>query len=282
MHFLLPMVQTLGAVQANTSAGETLVVVMGSTINSLDIHRSGTNRPSYQVAVNCYDRLLTFGTKTLEDGSLSYDYDNLQGELAESWEVLGGLGRWPDVHLHPARGHLLGWPPGHRRPAGRYSSAQGRDARHRRESGSGKSVTSYALLRILDRAGKMANGSIVLGGVDIGGATERTMSEMRGRELSMIFQNPRAALNPIRAVGRQIEDVLIQHGLATRGNARNKAIQMLEADKIRDPEQRYHAYPFELSGGMCQRIVIAIQKPQGTHTEQGVGGMRSEPQAHLS
>lgn len=126
------------------------------------------------------------------------------------------------------------------------------------ESGSGKSVTSYALLRILDRAGKIANGSIVFGGVDIGGATERTMSEMRGRELSMIFQNPRAALNPIRAVGRQIEDVLIQHGLATRGNARHKAIQMLEAVKIRDPEQRYHAYPFELSGGMCQRIVIAI------------------------
>ena len=126
------------------------------------------------------------------------------------------------------------------------------------ESGSGKSVTSYALLRILDRAGKIANGSIVFGGVDIGGATERTMSEMRGRELSMIFQNPRAALNPIRAVGRQIEDVLIQHGLATRGNARHKAMKMLEAVKIRDPEQRYHAYPFELSGGMCQRIVIAI------------------------
>ncbi len=126
------------------------------------------------------------------------------------------------------------------------------------ESGSGKSVTSYALLRILDRAGRIAKGSIVFGGVDIGGAGERTMGEMRGRELSMIFQNPRAALNPIRAVGHQIEDVLIQHGLATRGNAPAKAIQMLEAVKIRDPEKRYHAYPFELSGGMCQRIVIAI------------------------
>lgn len=80
----LPFLKVLPAM-ANTN--ETLVVVMGSTINSLDIHRSGTNRPSYQVAVNCYDRLMTFGTKTLEDGSLSYDYDNLQGELAESWEV---------------------------------------------------------------------------------------------------------------------------------------------------------------------------------------------------
>lgn len=126
------------------------------------------------------------------------------------------------------------------------------------ESGSGKSVTSYALLRILDRAGRIADGSIVFGGVDVGGADERTMSELRGREMSMIFQNPRAALNPIRAVGRQIEDVMIEHGLATRGNAHGKAIKMLEAVRIREPEQRYHAYPFELSGGMCQRIVIAI------------------------
>ncbi|AJY51231.1 dipeptide ABC transporter ATP-binding protein [Halomonas sp. KO116] len=126
------------------------------------------------------------------------------------------------------------------------------------ESGSGKSVTSYALLRILDRAGRIADGSIVFGGVDVGGADECTMSELRGREMSMIFQNPRAALNPIRAVGRQIEDVMIQHGLATRGNARGKAIKMLQAVRIREPEQRYHAYPFELSGGMCQRIVIAI------------------------
>lgn len=126
------------------------------------------------------------------------------------------------------------------------------------ESGSGKSVTSYALLRILDRAGRIASGRITFGGVDIGHADARTMGEMRGRELSMIFQNPRAALNPIRAVGRQIEDVMIQHGLATHGNARTKAIRMLAAVKIRDPEQRYHAYPFELSGGMCQRIVIAI------------------------
>ena len=126
------------------------------------------------------------------------------------------------------------------------------------ESGSGKSVTSYALLRILDRAGQIADGSIVFGGVDVGGADERTMSELRGREMSMIFQTPRAALNPIRPIGRQIEDVMIEHGLATRGNARGKAIKMLEAVRIRDPEERYHAYPFELSGGMCQRIVIAI------------------------
>lgn len=95
---VLPFLKVLPAL---ASTNETLVVVMGSTINSLDIHRSGTNRPSYQVAVNCYDRLMTFGTKTLEDDSLSYDYDNLQGELAESWEVSED-GRRLTFHLREA------------------------------------------------------------------------------------------------------------------------------------------------------------------------------------
>lgn len=126
------------------------------------------------------------------------------------------------------------------------------------ESGSGKSVTSYAVMRILDRAGRIADGSIVFSGVDVGGATERTMAELRGREMSMVFQNPRAALNPIRTIGRQIEDVLIEHALAVPATAKEKAIEALQAVRIARPEERYHAYPFELSGGMCQRVVIAI------------------------
>src|SRR5467141_3101840 len=79
------------------------------------------------------------------------------------------------------------------------------------ESGSGKSVTSYAVMRILDRAGRIARGSVVFGGLDVRAAGESDMRNLRGREISMIFQNPRAALNPIRKVGRQIEDVLLQH-----------------------------------------------------------------------
>jgi len=126
------------------------------------------------------------------------------------------------------------------------------------ESGSGKSVTSYAVLGILDRAGKIANGRIVYGGMELQKAPERDMMDVRGREISMIFQNPRAALNPIRRIGHQIGDVLIQHNRATRSTARAKAIEILKAVKIRNPEQRYEAYPFELSGGMCQRVVIAI------------------------
>jgi len=126
------------------------------------------------------------------------------------------------------------------------------------ESGSGKSVTSYAVMRILDRAGRIVSGSIGFGGMSLHDADEAAMSELRGREISMVFQNPRAALNPIRPVGRQIEDVLIRHAQATHDQARMKAIAMLERVRIHDAARRYHAYPFELSGGMCQRVVIAI------------------------
>jgi len=126
------------------------------------------------------------------------------------------------------------------------------------ESGSGKSVTAYAVMRILDRAGRIAEGSVAFSGLDLRAVREREMRDLRGREISMIFQNPRAALNPIRKVGHQIEDVLRQHARAGSGDARQKAIEALEQVRIGRPEERYHAYPFELSGGMCQRVVIAL------------------------
>jgi peptide/nickel transport system ATP-binding protein len=127
------------------------------------------------------------------------------------------------------------------------------------ESGSGKSVTSYAVMRILDRAGKIAEGSVMFSGIDVKAATENQMRDLRGREISMIFQNPRAALNPIRKVGDQIEDVLRQHVQQSMvGDRGEKAIEALEQVKIARPRERYHAYPFELSGGMCQRVVIAL------------------------
>ena len=126
------------------------------------------------------------------------------------------------------------------------------------ESGSGKSVTSYAVMRILDRAGKIAEGSVMFSGIDVKAATENEMRDLRGREISMIFQNPRAALNPIRKVGDQIEDVLRQHVQTVATDRGEKAIEALEQVKIARPRERYHAYPFELSGGMCQRVVIAL------------------------
>ena len=126
------------------------------------------------------------------------------------------------------------------------------------ESGSGKSVTSYAVMRILDRAGRIAEGSVLFTNIDVRAADEYGMRELRGREMSMIFQNPRAALNPIRKVGRQIEDVLLEHVKASPSEVTKKAIEILDQVRISRPRERYHAYPFELSGGMCQRVVIAL------------------------
>jgi peptide/nickel transport system ATP-binding protein len=126
------------------------------------------------------------------------------------------------------------------------------------ESGSGKSVTSYAILGILDKAGFVSGGTATYSGIELLPTREATMRDIRGREISMIFQNPRAALNPIRTVGDQISDVLLEHAQCTRDTARAKTIQALKNVKIRDPEQRVDAYPFELSGGMCQRVVIAM------------------------
>ncbi len=126
------------------------------------------------------------------------------------------------------------------------------------ESGSGKSVTSYAVMRILDRAGQIADGSVHFSGVDVKDATEDEMRDLRGREMSMIFQSPRLALNPIRKIGHQIEDVLLQHVQVARSQVTDRAIEALEQVKIARPRERYHAYPFQLSGGMCQRVVIAL------------------------
>ena len=126
------------------------------------------------------------------------------------------------------------------------------------ESGSGKSVTSYAVMRILDRAGRIAEARCISPASTSRAASESAMRDLRGREMSMIFQNPRAALNPIRKVGHQIEDVLLQHAQAAPAQVAEKAIEILDQVRIARPRERYHAYPFELSGGMCQRVVIAL------------------------
>ena len=130
------------------------------------------------------------------------------------------------------------------------------------ESGSGKSVLGYALLGISDRAARVTSGTAMFGGQDLLQASERALADLRGRELSMIFQSPRTALNPIRSVGLQIEDVLRRHAVARGGDLaaslRQRAVQALREVAIADPERRHKAYPFELSGGMCQRVMIAL------------------------
>jgi len=126
------------------------------------------------------------------------------------------------------------------------------------ESGSGKSVTAYAIMGILDPAARVISGRALLGGLDLLAARPEDLAYVRGREIAMIFQNPRTALNPIRPVGRQIADVLERHGNVTHAEAPRRAVELLQAVGIPDPTRRAAAYPFELSGGMCQRVMIAV------------------------
>jgi peptide/nickel transport system ATP-binding protein len=126
------------------------------------------------------------------------------------------------------------------------------------ESGSGKSVTAMAAMRLLDRAGRITSGRIAFRDTDIVAAPERVLRRLRGAAMSMIFQNPRAALNPIRSVGLQIADALRAHRALSAADARREALALLEQVKIRDAVRRLDAYPHELSGGMCQRIMIAM------------------------
>ncbi len=126
------------------------------------------------------------------------------------------------------------------------------------ESGSGKSVTAFCVMRLLDRAGRVTGGRIRFRGEDITRAGRRVLAPLRGAAMSMIFQNPRAALNPIRPVGLQIADVIRAHEAVSAREARERALALLEAVRIREPQARLEAYPHELSGGMCQRVMIAM------------------------
>jgi peptide/nickel transport system ATP-binding protein len=125
------------------------------------------------------------------------------------------------------------------------------------ESGSGKSVTSLAVMGILPSTAAVS-GRAVFGGFDLLAATEAERREYRGRELAMIFQNPRTALNPIRPVGAQIRDVLARHAAMESYKVAERAIELLAQVQIPEPARRIHAYPFELSGGTCQRVMIAL------------------------
>ncbi|RXH02407.1 nickel ABC transporter ATP-binding protein NikE [Bradyrhizobium zhanjiangense] len=126
------------------------------------------------------------------------------------------------------------------------------------ESGSGKSVTGFAVTGLLDKAGRITAGRVKFKGQDITRASGAELRNLHGANMAMIFQNPRAALNPIRPVGAQISDAILSHRRLSKQEARAEALKLLHAVQIRDPERRLDAYPHELSGGMCQRVMIAI------------------------
>jgi peptide/nickel transport system ATP-binding protein len=126
------------------------------------------------------------------------------------------------------------------------------------ESGSGKTTGVMAAIGLLPDNAKVANGRILLQGKDITHASEATLRSVRGTSMAMVFQNSRAALNPIRRIGDQIVDAIRAHKKVSRKQASAQALDLLKAVRFREPERRIHAYPHELSGGMCQRAMIAI------------------------
>lgn len=126
------------------------------------------------------------------------------------------------------------------------------------ESGSGKSVTARAVMRLIRPPGEITQGSVRLNGTDLLRLKNREMEKVRGSQVAMIFQEPGAALNPIMTVGAQIVEALVVHHGLKGGAAREQAIEHLREVGIPAPEERFRAYPHQLSGGMQQRCMIAI------------------------
>jgi peptide/nickel transport system ATP-binding protein len=126
------------------------------------------------------------------------------------------------------------------------------------ESGSGKSVTCRALLGLVQPPGIVRYDKIIFDGADLCPATPRRMQSIRGRRIAMVMQDPKFSLNPVMTVGRQIAEAYRIHNRATRKEARRKTMEMLAAVRIHRPERVYDAYPHEVSGGMGQRIMIAM------------------------
>ena len=127
------------------------------------------------------------------------------------------------------------------------------------ESGSGKSITMKGVMGILPKNGKVVEGSVMFQGNDLTKYSERQMQQVRGSEIAMIFQDPMTSLNPTMKVGKQIEEMLKEHRKEmSKADRKTRAIELLSLVGISNPEARYDQYPHQLSGGMRQRVVIAI------------------------
>ena len=126
------------------------------------------------------------------------------------------------------------------------------------ESGSGKSMTGRAILRLIRPPGIVTADQVSLEGVDLMQKTEREMRDVRGKRVSMVMQDPKFSLNPVMTIGQQIIEAYRLHNKARKSIAYENALSMLEAVSIRDPERVMRAYPHEMSGGMGQRIMIAM------------------------
>ena len=126
------------------------------------------------------------------------------------------------------------------------------------ESGSGKSVTAYSVLQILASSGKIVSGSIKYRGEELVGASKEVMEKIRGNKISIIFQDPMTSLNPVFTIGNQLMEAIMLHTDRNKEQAKERAIEMLRLVGVNEPEKRIKQYPHEFSGGMRQRVMIAM------------------------
>ena len=126
------------------------------------------------------------------------------------------------------------------------------------ESGCGKSMTARAVIGLIRSPGRVSGGSVRLGGRELTGLLPKERRRLMGSEISMVFQEPMSSLNPVMKVGRQVEEALLQHGVCSRKEARERVLEMFRAVEIPEPEARYDSYPHQLSGGLRQRVMIAM------------------------
>jgi peptide/nickel transport system ATP-binding protein len=131
------------------------------------------------------------------------------------------------------------------------------------ESGSGKSMTGRAILRLVPPPGRVTARRLVFEGIDLLAASEPAMRRIRGERIAMVLQDPKFSLNPVMPVGAQVAEAWRVHSGASWRESRRRALEMLEAVRIRNPDRVYHAYPHEVSGGMGQRVMIAMMLAAG-------------------
>lgn len=162
---------------------------------------------------------------------------NIQNERLSFFTPAGEVKALNDVSIHLKEGEVLG--------------IVG-------ESGSGKSVTAYSLMGLTAHPGKLIGGTLDFNGHRINDMSEKKMRKMRGNEVSIIFQDPMTSLNPVYTIGNQIREVIRLHTNKTKKEAQERAVELLELVGINEPLKRLKQYPHELSGGMRQRVMIAI------------------------
>lgn len=126
------------------------------------------------------------------------------------------------------------------------------------ESGSGKSVTAYSIMRILADTGKVVGGKILFKGQDLSAWSEQQMQSFRGKNCSIIFQDPMTSLNPVFTIGNQMKEAVVLHTIKRGKEAEDRVVELLELVGINEPRKRIKQYPYELSGGMRQRVMIAM------------------------